>query len=79
MTHTLIFAGGVGQRMNTRAKPKQFLELRGKPVLIYTLEHSEFHPEVDGIAIVCQIAISSAPNLNDAKFEAMENEQILGV
>ena len=34
----VIFAGGTGQRMNTRTKPKQFLELHGKPILVYTLE-----------------------------------------
>jgi len=37
----VIFAGGTGRRMNTRAKPKQFLEMHGKPVLIYTLQHFE--------------------------------------
>jgi len=51
--HSLIFAGGTGQRMNTRAKPKQFLELHGKPIIIYTLEHFEVHPEIDNIVIVC--------------------------
>jgi len=53
MTTALIFAGGTGQRMNTRAKPKQFLELHGKPIIIYTLEHFEVHPEVDNIIVVC--------------------------
>ena len=53
MNTALIFAGGTGLRMNTRAKPKQFLELHGKPVIIYTLEHFEVHPEVDDIVIVC--------------------------
>lgn len=53
MTTALIFAGGTGQRMNTRAKPKQFLELHGKPIIIYTLEHFEYHPEVDNIVVVC--------------------------
>ncbi|WP_088188548.1 IspD/TarI family cytidylyltransferase [Desulfosporosinus sp. FKA] len=53
MVHALIFAGGTGKRMNTRTKPKQFLELHGKPVIIYTLEHFEFHPEVDNIIVVC--------------------------
>ena len=33
----LIFAGGVGQRMKSGTKPKQFLELYGKPIIIYTL------------------------------------------
>lgn len=53
MTTALIFAGGTGQRMNARAKPKQFLELHGKPVIMYTLEHFEFHPEIDNIVVVC--------------------------
>ena len=53
MNTALIFAGGTGQRMNTRAKPKQFLELHGKPVIIYTLEHFEYHSDVDNIVVVC--------------------------
>jgi len=53
MTTALIFAGGTGQRMNTRAKPKQFLELHGKPIIIYTLEHFDLHPEIDSIIVVC--------------------------
>ncbi|MDR1536661.1 MAG: 2-C-methyl-D-erythritol 4-phosphate cytidylyltransferase [Clostridiales bacterium] len=53
MNTALIFAGGTGQRMNTRAKPKQFLELHGKPIIIYTLEHFEKHGEIDNIVVVC--------------------------
>jgi len=53
MTTALIFAGGTGQRMNSHTKPKQFLELHGKPILIYTIEHFENHPEIDNIIIVC--------------------------
>lgn len=53
MTTALIFAGGTGQRMNSRSKPKQFLEMHGKPIIIYTLEHFEEHDEIDDIVIVC--------------------------
>lgn len=53
MTTALIFAGGTGIRMNTRSKPKQFLEMHGKPIIIYTLEHFEGHKDVDNIVIVC--------------------------
>jgi 2-C-methyl-D-erythritol 4-phosphate cytidylyltransferase len=53
MNTALIFAGGAGRRMNTRAKPKQFLELHGKPIIIYTLEHFELHPKIDDIVVVC--------------------------
>ena len=53
MTIALIFAGGTGKRMNSRSKPKQFLEMHGKPIIIYTLEHFEYHEEIDGIVVVC--------------------------
>lgn len=53
MNIAVIFAGGTGQRMNTASKPKQFLELHGKPILIYTLEHFQNHPLINGIVVVC--------------------------
>lgn len=53
MNIAIIFAGGTGQRMNTASRPKQFLEVHGKPVLIYTLERFEYHPLIDGIILVC--------------------------
>lgn len=53
MVKALIFAGGSGQRMNTRSKPKQFLEMHGKPIIIYTLEHFEYHEDVQDIIVVC--------------------------
>ena len=53
MVTTLIFAGGTGTRMNSRTKPKQFLEMHGKPIIIYTLEHFEYHEEIDNIVVVC--------------------------
>lgn len=49
----IIFAGGTGNRMNTVSRPKQFLELRGKPIIIYTIELFDNHPEIDGIIVVC--------------------------
>ena len=48
----LIFAGGTGQRMNTKTRPKQFLELHGKPIIVYTLEAFDQHSEIDGIIVV---------------------------
>jgi 2-C-methyl-D-erythritol 4-phosphate cytidylyltransferase len=49
----LLLVGGTGNRMNARSKPKQFLELHGKPILFYTLDFFELHREIDGIVIVC--------------------------
>lgn len=53
MNFAVIFAGGTGKRMNTKSVPKQFLELHGKPVIIYTLEKFDNHPEIDQIVLVC--------------------------
>lgn len=53
MITALIFAGGAGRRMNSRSKPKQFLEMHGKPIIIYTMEHFEYHEAVDSIVVVC--------------------------
>lgn len=53
-TTALIFAGGTGSRMNSRSKPKQFLDLHGKPIIIHTLEHFEYSHEIDNIAVVCR-------------------------
>lgn len=53
MNVALIFAGGTGQRMNTKTRPKQFLELHGKPIIVHTLEQFDGHCLVDGIVVVC--------------------------
>lgn len=52
MNYALIFAGGVGSRMNSKARPKQFLEIHGKPIIVHTIEHFEVHPEIDEICVV---------------------------
>ena len=43
-----IFAGGIGSRMNSRALPKQFLEIHGKPILIHTWRSSSSTPRSMG-------------------------------
>lgn len=53
MNYALIFAGGSGTRMNSRSRPKQFLQFYGKELIIYTLENFQNHAEIDGIVVVC--------------------------
>lgn len=48
----MLLAGGVGQRMGASV-PKQFLEIEGKPIILYPLETMEKHPMIDAIEIVC--------------------------
>lgn len=49
----VIFAGGIGSRMHSKEKPKQFLEIYNKPIIIYTIEYFERHPEIDAVVVVC--------------------------
>ncbi|MEO2602186.1 IspD/TarI family cytidylyltransferase, partial [Clostridium butyricum] len=48
----LIIAGGTGQRMGKQI-PKQFLNVNDKPIIIYTLEAFQKHPNIDEIGVVC--------------------------
>jgi 2-C-methyl-D-erythritol 4-phosphate cytidylyltransferase len=52
MNIALIIAGGNGQRMNQEV-PKQFLNVRDKPIIVYTLEAFERHPEIHEIGVSC--------------------------
>lgn len=54
MTKTLaiIIAAGSGSRMGQDI-PKQFINVNDKPVLLYTLEGFQNHPEIDEIEVVC--------------------------
>ena len=53
MNIAIITAGGYGERMNPNSVPKQFLDFRGKPLIIYTLELFDKHPLIDNIVVAC--------------------------
>ena len=52
MNIAVILAGGVGARLGAGI-PKQFVEVLGKPVIVYTIEKFNSHPEIDAIEVVC--------------------------
>lgn len=49
----VIFAGGVGSRMNSKDKPKQFLEIFNKPIIVHTLEYFQDNSNIDAIVVSC--------------------------
>ena len=53
MNIALIFAGGVGSRMNSKELPKQFLRIYDKPIIVHTIEHFEKNAQIDAIVDVC--------------------------
>jgi 2-C-methyl-D-erythritol 4-phosphate cytidylyltransferase len=52
MNIALIVAAGSGSRMGNADKPKQFLPIYGKPLMIHTIEAFEVHDEIDAIVVV---------------------------
>ncbi len=51
MNIALLTAAGTGTRMHTEI-PKQFLHIRNKPVILYTMEAFQKHPQIDSILVV---------------------------
>ncbi len=51
MVTAIILAGGVGSRVGA-GRPKQFIEVLGKPVLAYTIEIFQNNPQIDAIEVV---------------------------
>ena len=47
-----MLAGGIGARMGNVEKPKQFLELGGKPIIIHTIEKFAVHPDFDEVLVL---------------------------
>ena len=52
MNIALILAAGTGSRMGNADKPKQFLPIYGKPLMIHTIEAFEMHDDIDSIVVV---------------------------
>ena len=52
MNTVLMLAGGVGARMGANI-PKQFIRIKGKPIIAYTLEILEGNKNIDAVEIVC--------------------------
>jgi 2-C-methyl-D-erythritol 4-phosphate cytidylyltransferase len=46
-------AGGMGYRMGNSDKPKQYMELGNKPIIIHTIEKFYIHPEIEKIIVLC--------------------------
>ena len=50
--YVILLAGGVGKRMGSDI-PKQFIEVDGKPIIVYSLENFQKNPQIEKIVVVC--------------------------
>ena len=53
MNFAAILAGGSGARMGNMDKPKQYLDLCGKPIIAYTVEKFMLMPEFEKVIVLC--------------------------
>ena len=53
MVFGLILAGGIGSRMGSAEKPKQYLTIGGKPILIHTVEKFLLHDSFEKLIVLC--------------------------
>ena len=53
MNIAIILSGGSGKRLGGNI-PKQFIEVNGKPILVYTIEKFQRNQKIDYIEVVCQ-------------------------
>jgi 2-C-methyl-D-erythritol 4-phosphate cytidylyltransferase len=73
MNIALIIAGGSGKRMHQQV-PKQFINIYDKPILLYTMECFQSHPDIEAIEIVLlkgwqEILLSYAKQFNITKLK----------
>lgn len=52
MNVAILLAGGTGQRLNA-GKPKQFVEILGKPLIVHSLEIYQKSNYIDAVEVVC--------------------------
>ena len=50
--YVILLAGGVGKRMGSDI-PKQFIEVDGKPIIVYSLENFQKNSQIEKIVVVC--------------------------
>lgn len=53
MIYGVVLAGGVGSRMGNIGKPKQYLLIGDKPILIHTLEKFYMQSEFEKVLVLC--------------------------
>lgn len=50
--YLILLAGGVGKRMGGDI-PKQFMKVKGKPIIVYSIENFQRNKQIESIVVVC--------------------------
>ena len=78
MHSLIIVAGGSGSRMNSDL-PKQFIEIRGKPIIIWTIEKFlQFDPEINIVLVLPEAHFSTWKEIQQRHFSHYRVEIAVG-
>ena len=72
MNIAVIFAGGVGSRMHSKDRPKQFLDIYNKPIIVHTIEHFQNSEDIDSIVVL--LALSDGEPVGSVRVEVFPDK-----
>lgn len=53
MVFGVVLAGGIGSRMGNREKPKQFLHIGNRPIIVHTVEKFCVNSKIEHVIVLC--------------------------
>ena len=53
MVYAVICAGGIGSRMGNRDLPKQYMMIKGKPIIVHTVEKFFLNSRFERVLVLC--------------------------
>lgn len=77
MVFGVILAGGIGSRMGNMEKPKQYIQVGDKPIIVHTVERFYQEDEFEQLIVLCPKSwVGHTDNLLK-KYFGKENERIV--
>lgn len=78
MVYGVVLAGGIGSRMGNVEKPKQFLHIGNKPIIVHTVEKFCVNNRIDKVIVLCpEQWVSYTKDLLKKYLGTMENVSIV--
>lgn len=78
MVYGVVLAGGIGSRMGNVEKPKQFLHIGKKPIIVHTVEKFCVNSQIEKVIVLCpEQWVSYTKDLLKKYLGTMENVSII--
>ncbi len=77
MIFGVILAGGIGSRMGNMEKPKQYLTIGGKPIIIHTIEKFYVNSRFEKLIVLCPHSWMNHTKNLVKKYFPIDNDRIV--